>query len=310
LLIVQHKGIGTIKLRNRRRSEKDVSHPSSAGSGAYTIGALTSQSAAVVASMAAGKTMMPTDQALMDVNDDDDDDDDAASLGDDGLSSSSSDEDGDADSADEGEALAESPDATPLAGDSVPRPKGHAAQWHGQDTKTKAKRRSTDQSASSVDSSDVSTTAAGTAPAHGLVHRSSGYFDRMRRESSPQDLTVPCTPGVAGVAGTASGATTPGGSKRPFFLRGRGSKASSASLVDATMAAGGGTATPKDMEKKAKGKGKGKGKKRNKKNFNFDADHGKDILGIVVLEIQKAEDLPRIRSSKSSLAYSRSLDRS
>lgn len=276
----QHKGIGTIKLRNRRKSSKDLPLPGGSGSGAYTIGALTSQSAAVIASMAAGKTMIPV-SAQQDV-DEGDDDDDAASLADDGLSSSSSDGEDDVDSTDDVEALAESPDATPFAGQTgaVPLPKHHQHD-HA------AKRRSTDQSASSVNSASVPP----------LSHRQSGYFDRIRRESSPQDLTVPSTPGTGAGAGTgtASGATTPGGTKRPFFLRGRGSKASSASLIDRP---GVDIDSPGKGKKQSKGgKGKRQSKKQKKKNFNFDAEHGKDILGIVVLEIQKAEDLPRIRSS-------------
>lgn len=243
---IQHKGIGTIKLRNRRKSEKDISQQP------YTIGTLTSQSAAVVASMAAGKSMMPSHQDI------DEDDDDAASLADDGLSSSSSSAE-DLDSGDEVEALADSPEATPMS------TSGHAQP--GKSHSVETKRRSTDQSTSSESDPSV--------PGP-LQHKNSGYFDRIRRESSPNDLTVP-TPG----SGIASGATTPGGSKRPFFLRGR-SKASTTSLSD------------KQVSKKKQSK------KQKRKNFAFDADHGKDILGIVVLEIQKAEDLPRIRSSKFS----------
>jgi len=54
---------------------------------------------------------------------------------------------------------------------------------------------------------------------------------------------------------------------------------------------------------KSKRPSAGTGKKKTN-DFNFDARHGKEVLGIVIMEISGAEDLPRLKSCKfsSSLA--------
>lgn len=179
----------------------------------------------------------------------DEDDEDSVSLADDGMSSSSS--------SDEFESAVEDDDGT-AAGDSPGTGEGAPVPAH-------VKRRSTDKSTSSTDSAPMG-----------------GYFDTDRqRESSPQDLSVPPTP----ASGISTGTMTPGGSKRPFFLRGRNSKASSLDTVE--------------KERRAKLK-KDKRRKKKKGGFNLDTDHGKDILGIVVMEIKSAEDLPKIKGGEST----------
>ena len=95
-----------------------------------------------------------------------------------------------------------------------------------------------------------------------------GYFDRQSRSDRTDqgdDLATP-TAGPS-VPPTPSGMTTPGGSKRrPIFNRQK-------------------SQTPS---------------RRGTRDYHFDAAKGKEVLGIVVMEIQKAEDLPRIKNSGST----------
>ncbi|KAK8847556.1 phosphatidylserine decarboxylase [Kwoniella newhampshirensis] len=85
--------------------------------------------------------------------------------------------------------------------------------------------------------------------------------------------------GVAGRSGVESGLstpmiTTPGGTKtrRPLFKRGK-SRTSSANHLQ-------------QIEKKSR-----------KKGFNFDATQGREVLGIVILEIKGATDLPKLKNA-------------
>lgn len=71
------------------------------------------------------------------------------------------------------------------------------------------------------------------------------------------------TGSTASGATTPAGATTPGGTRRPFFRRG-GNKTKSSSLG---------------------------------RDYNFNA--GKDVLGIVMLEVSSAEDLPKLKNCES-----------
>lgn len=195
----------------------------------------------------------------------DEDDEDSVSLADDGLSSSSSDDE-DNDSGMEDDELGQLRDSPEIAPSSTGAGAGVA------------KRRSTDKSSTSDSSSSAIQT-----PARKL---STEYFDRQQRESSPSDLSVPATP--------SAGTTTPGGSRRPFFMRGK-SKASSLDIVE--------KAEKMEKEKERKKAKKSRGKKKKKRGFNLDAEHGKDILGIVVMEIKSADDLPRIKNSESNVGY-------
>ncbi|WWC68112.1 phosphatidylserine decarboxylase [Kwoniella pini CBS 10737] len=80
------------------------------------------------------------------------------------------------------------------------------------------------------------------------------------------------------------GATTPGGTKtrRPLFKRGKSRTGSS---------------TQSQLQSVEK--------KKSKRAFNFDANQGKEVLGIVILEIKAAEDLPKL---KNALKFSFDMD--
>ncbi|WVR04751.1 phosphatidylserine decarboxylase [Kwoniella sp. DSM 27419] len=91
------------------------------------------------------------------------------------------------------------------------------------------------------------------------------YFDQLPSKSAIADTPSGLsTPGVA----------TPGGSRmrRPLFKRGKNRTGSSSQQQ------------PVQHKKKSKG-------------FNFDANQGREVLGIVILEIKGAEDLPKLRNA-------------
>ena len=94
-----------------------------------------------------------------------------------------------------------------------------------------------------------------------------GYFDRLtRHDTDSSTLSVPATPG----------ATTPGGTKarKPIFRR---NKSQTPSLSER-----------QDKEKKRNGR-------KSRKDFNFDATYGKETLGVVIMEVKGATDLPRLK---------------
>jgi phosphatidylserine decarboxylase len=200
----QYKGIGTIKLKSRRQSQR-------------AVGTLASTGSAILASMAGGHKMVPVEPQQEDIEDDE------ISIADDGLTSSSSEDDSDSPLEDERE-VQESPDEVTHE----PKPV-HPER-------------------------------------HKLLHKaSSNYIDH-----TPGDATPLGTPGVA----------TPGGSRRPFFLRrNKGS----------TTTTGSGDSDKAEKKKKRKTKKKGK-------EFNFDAESNRDVLGIVVMEIKSAADLPKLKN--------------
>lgn len=86
-----------------------------------------------------------------------------------------------------------------------------------------------------------------------------GYFDRRHGQHDEE------TPGVSSPGGGTPGVLTPGGHKRRLFKRNK----------------------TKDTLKS-----------ESKKNFNFNASDGREVLGIVFVEIKSAMDLPKIKNSK------------
>lgn len=93
-----------------------------------------------------------------------------------------------------------------------------------------------------------------------------------RRRSTANDDTTdePDTPGVSIPGTPGTGAATPGGTrvKKPIFNRSKSRVAS---------------------------------KKSSRRDFNFDANTAADIQGIVVMEIQSAQDLPKLKNGQSPL---------
>jgi phosphatidylserine decarboxylase len=49
-------------------------------------------------------------------------------------------------------------------------------------------------------------------------------------------------------------------------------------------------------------KSKTPGSKKNSKDFNFDASQQRDVLGIVILEIKGATDLPKLKNGRVPLS--------
>ncbi|WVQ75864.1 phosphatidylserine decarboxylase [Cryptococcus sp. DSM 104548] len=253
-----YKGIGTVKMRARDAQTEDRT----CFDGAF--GAIQGAASAVAGSFHGGHRMSPLpNQGRAELDDDDDaEDDDEDLLSDDGMSSSSSNdeyEDAQDDVYGEGEGLhkTESPSAESLS------------------------EQTADLTIQPADPYDK-------------VPKTAGYLDLQQKHETPTrkaSLPVPGywetqpmvksssadsalsssgapTPGLP-----VSGATTPGGTKlkRPLFRRGK-SRTSS------------GTEGKTVEKKKSRG-------------FAYDAEQGKDMLGIVILEIQKAEDLPKLKNA-------------
>lgn len=61
---------------------------------------------------------------------------------------------------------------------------------------------------------------------------------------------------------------------------------------------GGATGRRKMFRKKKERTTSTKSSSKKSKDFNFDASQGKEVLGIVIMEIKGAEDLPRLKSCK------------
>ncbi len=112
------------------------------------------------------------------------------------------------------------------------------------------------------------------------------YFDLssgkpVSETSSTQGVYTPSisTPGVVTPGGTITGSK----SRRPIFKRNKSRTQSSG--VD-TPGLSGGVST---------GGGR-KLRRRDRRNFNFDSSQGRDVLGIVIMEIKNASDLPKIKN--------------
>lgn len=189
------------------------------------------------------------------------DDDDDISLADDGLTDTSSEDESDSPGEEDGPANFSYSPTVMSKEDEAAHDRVHAGAHQSAASRTEA-----DKPGASPER-------------HTLSHQaSSNYFDnRLSTGSSGEGNATP---------GTASGMATPGGTRRPFFLR-RNKTSMTTGSVDSGL-------EKPEKEKKSK---KGKSKKR-KDDFNFDAESNRDVLGIVIMEIQSATDLPRLKSSQ------------
>jgi phosphatidylserine decarboxylase len=106
-----------------------------------------------------------------------------------------------------------------------------------------------------------------------LPHTASSYFGQSADSSTPL-----ATPGTA----TPSGLATPGGTRKTFFLRRTKTTNSAAGSMDSNL-------NVKPQKNK-------RFRKKKKEDFNLDAESNRDILGIVVMEIKSAADLPKLKS--------------
>ena len=100
-----------------------------------------------------------------------------------------------------------------------------------------------------------------------------GYFEKPEhhhRDSNDSSLTL------GSMTESPSGVVTPHGGRRRIFRRRKSEK------------------TGETSERA--------GKKKRSKDFNFDANQGKETLGIVIMEVKGAEDLPRLKSCKLTIS--------
>ncbi|WVW78263.1 phosphatidylserine decarboxylase [Kwoniella bestiolae CBS 10118] len=221
----------------------------------------------IVSSMKGGHKTVPVSGQpnSAEVDDVDDEDDDEDTLSDDGMSSSSS--------SDEFEdALEEEETETPMPINESPSVvenaiAGMSEQTSGLPDSTKANKR---ESSGLLAPSNITSVPGPKSPSK-TGSGSGDYF-----ASGPM-----IKGGSADSAVSTPGVVTPGGTKmrRPLFKRGK-SKTESSSQV------------PTVQKKKSRG-------------FNFDANQGKEVLGIVILEIKGAEDLPKL---KNALKFSFDMD--
>ncbi|WWC59635.1 phosphatidylserine decarboxylase [Kwoniella dejecticola CBS 10117] len=221
----------------------------------------------IVSSMRGGhKTVPVAGQPVPDdVEDDDEGEDEEDLLSDDGMSSSSSDDEFE-------DALEEEESETPMGLSESPSVVESAVAGVSEQTAglpdSKAKR----------DSSGLLAPAPIVpGPKSPSKTGSQGdYFTPSMGKATSSDSTV----------GTP-GAMTPGGTKtrRPLFKRGKSRTGSSTQSQSQSQT----------VEKKRSKRG----------GFNFDASQGKEVLGIVILEIKGAEDLPKL---KNALKFSFDMD--
>ncbi|WVF69626.1 phosphatidylserine decarboxylase [Kwoniella sp. CBS 6097] len=225
---------------------------------------ISSATSAIVGSLTGGHKMTPVSsstpqQQQQRVEDDGEGEDDDESLSDDGMSSSSSDE--------------EFEDTLDVEGETPP------AVSESPSVLENVIAGVSDQTSGLPEHKGGSTSSGERSKSAGLLAPSSavpgsrvakqpgdkGYFDPMARSGSGDSPSGASTPGV----------TTPGGTKmrRPLFKRGK-SRTESSSLSQ-----------PQTVHK------------RKSRGFNFDASQGKEVLGIVILEIKGAEDLPKLKNA-------------
>ncbi|WWD21646.1 phosphatidylserine decarboxylase [Kwoniella shandongensis] len=254
-----YKGIGTVKMR--RKSTFDASDESEKSS----ISRFSSAKAAIKNSVSGNHKTSPLSSEVdrlgveAEVEEDFDEDD---ILSDDGMSSSSSDEYEDAvDEEDDHQIPAsESPS---LVETLIEKMSGQTAGLPSGKPANVPQRPSEDQ---------VPKTAGLLTPSHSQAMPRTpsrqtslpGYFDSATTGRSGLDSGL-STPTI----------TTPGGTKtrRPLFKRGKSRTGSQNQL--------------QQIEKKSK----------KKKGFNFDAAQGREVLGIVILEIKGAADLPKLKNA-------------
>ncbi|WVQ98224.1 phosphatidylserine decarboxylase [Kwoniella sp. CBS 9459] len=254
-----HKGIGTVKMRH--------DEPVKPSGLARPTSLISSATSAIVGSLTGGHKMTPVpsstpqqQQQQHDQDDgdgDDDDDDDEESLSDDGMSSSSSD--------DEFEDALDAESETPPAVNESPSVLENVIAGVSDQTtglpEHKGGSTSSGERSKSAGLLAPSAAVPGTRTSKQLGDK--GYFDPMLRGGSGDSPSGATTPGVI----------TPGGTRmrRPLFKRGKSRTGSSSQSQTV--------------------------EKRKSKGFNFDASQGKEVLGIVILEIKGAEDLPKLRNA-------------
>lgn len=250
--VKQHEGIGTVKIRSRRKEAID---PSEGGA----IAALSATSSSTLFShftrkkqSTASSSSTGTGRAENQGEGDQDEDSDSESLADDGLSSDSS--EGDVESgADDDDALSTLHESPMMLEDTVqtiynsavglpPPPK----------TAPPALAPATKRAGSWLGAKTLRPASA--------TRQSTGTEEDEDQFDSP-GVSIPGTPGT--------GLTTPGGTKatkRPIFKR---------------------------------NKSRAPSKKSSRRDFNFDANTAADVQGIVIMEIQKANDLPKLKNGQS-----------
>lgn len=245
---LQHKGIGTVKMRTQ------PVEPS-------RLGRLQDAASAVAGSLTGGHKMVPLQGSEVHPEDEDDEpDDDEELLSDDGISSSSSnDEFEDALEEEEAMILTDSPSTNEPA--DIPLDQ----QVSGLSIKP-----------TNVPVDDKSPKTAGYL---GPQDRSKApsrqaSFPVGQLEAQPMAKSSSTDSGISSPGTSTTGLVTPGGkARRPLFKRGK-------SRADSGM-------EQKPVEKK-----KSRG-------FEFDAKQGKEVLGIVILEIKGATDLPKLKNGES-----------
>jgi hypothetical protein len=118
------------------------------------------------------------------------------------------------------------------------------------------------------------------------------------KPKSNDDKLVPKTAGVQG--SKTSGAKTPG---RQTSLPGYFDEESGGNDASIPGTPGTGLMTPSGSRVRIPGfkrnKSRAASKKSNRKDFNFDVGSAADVQGIVVMEIQNASDLPKLKNGMS-----------
>ncbi|OCF30786.1 phosphatidylserine decarboxylase [Kwoniella heveanensis BCC8398] len=223
---------------------------------------ISSATSAIVGSLTGGHKMTPVTTATPQqhpVEDEEEAEDDEESLSDDGMSSSSSD--------DEFEDALDAEGETPPAVNESPSVVEDVIAGISDQTAglPEHKGGSTSSGERSKSAGLLAPSAAVPGPRTTKQPGDKGYFDPMLRSGSGDSPSGASTPGVS----------TPGGTKmrRPLFKRGKSRTGSSSQSQTQTT------------------------QRRKSKGFNFDASQGKEVLGIVILEIKGAEDLPKLRNA-------------
>lgn len=278
----QHEGIGTFKMRSM--SHADPSNGAEHGA----TGLLQSARAALTRPLGGNHKMEPVPHgAPLATGHDDNDSESEEVLVDDGLSSDSSSDEDEFEDAMDGDEHAHFHD--------TPSDLEHVVDVVSSDERTSISsntRPSMHHAGTSTDTSLASHHGKPHIDRHASKASSVNYFDRVRQDSPEASLSVPQTP--ASFAGLSSGAATPSGTRRRNpFKRGSKDKSHSSGQEQSEL----GSATPGATAGKRKVRRK---KKRGSKEFEFDAEGQRDILGIVVIEIKSASDLPRLKNGQSA----------
>ena len=123
------------------------------------------------------------------------------------------------------------------------------------------------------------------------------------KSQSNDDKQVPKTAGVQG--SRTPGQKPPG---RQTSLPGYFDEESGGNEISIPSTPGNGLTTPSGSRKRIPGfrrsKSRAASKKSNRKDFNFDVGSAADVQGIVVMEIQGASDLPKLKNGMSHITAS------